>query len=352
MKFLDDAFHDLITNALAENNLMYISQENLDNLASDVCKQVSGDVSTLMIDAILKNASKALRSTRKLEKGFVKRNTKRWAKALDLLETCIHINHEIGDLFVQESHDDIFDVTPHKIQVLTLLQVRALLVSRESLSLIKNGYADGALARWRSLHELSVVAQFIKEHDDIIAERYLLSFDMRALRAMKQYQEHHEQAGLHPYEDDEIAEKEKDCRQIESEYGKEMKFEYGWAVPALKNISKPTFYDLEKYVELEHMRPYYAWASHTLHAGFKPPNTFLGSCEMPFDPEEPVLLAGPSNSGLTDPIGLIAISLQQVTSSLLLLKECWSSIVSIKIIIGISNQLHDTLKHIEEFEDF
>ena len=57
--------------------------------------------------------------------------------------------------------------------VLTYINGRALQVANEILVLLKNGYADGAYARFRTLYELSVVAHFINSHGDSLAQAYL-----------------------------------------------------------------------------------------------------------------------------------------------------------------------------------
>ena len=47
----------------------------------------------------------------------------------------------------------------------------------EIICLLKNGYADGAFARWRTLFELSVFAIFIKENDDDVALAFINQSD-------------------------------------------------------------------------------------------------------------------------------------------------------------------------------
>ncbi len=74
---------------------------------------------------------------------------------------------------------------------------RAIHIANEILILLKNGYADGAYARFRTLFESSVIADFIVKHGDEAATKYM-------------------------------------------EYKKER---YGWASDIL-NIKNPNFYDI------------------------------------------------------------------------------------------------------------
>ena len=50
---------------------------------------------------------------------------------------------------------------------------RACQIFLEVLCLMKNGFADGAFARWRSLFELSVYAKFIQQNSDAVAQAYI-----------------------------------------------------------------------------------------------------------------------------------------------------------------------------------
>lgn len=56
--------------------------------------------------------------------------------------------------------------------VLAYINGRALQVANEILILLRNGYADGAYARFRTLYELSVIAHFINTHGDEFAQAY------------------------------------------------------------------------------------------------------------------------------------------------------------------------------------
>lgn len=56
---------------------------------------------------------------------------------------------------------------------LRFINGRAIHVTNEILVLLKNGYADAACARLRTLYELSVVADFLVKHGDNIAEAYI-----------------------------------------------------------------------------------------------------------------------------------------------------------------------------------
>ena len=77
-------------------------------------------------------------------------------------------------------------------------------------------------------------------------------------------------------------------------------------------MKKPTFRDLEASVKLDHVRPYYKVASVSIHAHASGVFSCLGLL-----PEEDILLGGPSGIGLSGPARLTAITLTQITTSVL-----------------------------------
>lgn len=60
---------------------------------------------------------------------------------------------------------------------LLTLQKRAVQQYLEILTLIKNGFSDGAFARWRSMYELSVISSFILKYGERVAEKFIVASD-------------------------------------------------------------------------------------------------------------------------------------------------------------------------------
>lgn len=114
-----------------------------------------------------------------------------------------------------------------------------------AIHLCKGGFADGALSRWRSMHECKVVATFIAAHGQETAFRYLASFDCAALKAAKEL---NKVAGMPGYDEgfssEEVAHLEQHVAAICAELGPEMRNDYGWAGKVL-NSPKPTFASIE-----------------------------------------------------------------------------------------------------------
>ncbi len=248
---------------------------------------------------------------RKVQAEFEERLYKRWRKGLDLFETILKISVEAGEAFNQKHRPQAVKENDLVFEVLTRLHARACLTASEVKVLLKSGHASGALARQRTLHELAVVAYFICEHGNEVAERYLLHEVVESKKAAEQYEKYCTRLGYEPLNPNEIADLRIQYDALCKRFGEAFKTTYGWAAQAL-NKTQPTIEDIERAVQLDHMRPYYRMASHGIHPNPKGIAFNLGI----IDPQK-VMLAGPSNAGLADPGHATLISLLQCTVVLL-----------------------------------
>ena len=193
-------------------------------------------------------------------------------------------------------------------ELLTRLHARACRVGSEVLVLLESGHAGGAHARWRTLHEIAVVALFLRDRGKDIANAYLLHDGIVSYRAARQAEEKKIET-VAPHE---ILRLRQRYELLVGRFGKPYAEEYGWAAAVLGR-ERPTFADIEaSSVGLDATRPYYRLASHDVHAGPKSIYFNMGVLGR-----QNVLAAGPSNAGLADPGHGMAISLGQVTAALL-----------------------------------
>src|SRR2546427_402558 len=77
----------------------------------------------------------------------------------------------------------------YKNEVIHQLYGRACRTMSEIERLLSGGYADGALARWRTLHEIYIISEIISSGNDDLAERYLAHEIVENRRAHKVYEE-------------------------------------------------------------------------------------------------------------------------------------------------------------------
>tara|TARA_B100000965_G_C19583600_1_gene754677 strand:+ start:430 stop:1512 length:1083 start_codon:yes stop_codon:yes gene_type:complete len=310
------------------------SANDLNKAIQEATPELVNDLADWLLDTLKKRAPKMLRERRGMHNTFNKNNLKRWKKPFDLLEMHYVICEELGSEFTCKNQPTAAEQQNYRFEALVSLHARAMLIANEIICLLKNGFADGAMGRWRTLHEAAVVAQFLAQAEPVISERYLASFHVQAYKAMRQYQEHHERANLEPFSEDDIRGIEHNRDTVITRYGKNLANDYGWASPELQK-EKPTLFDLEVAVRLDHWRPRYRWASQYNHVAYKPPGTFLGLAES----EEEVLLIGPSNSGLIDPAQMTAISMIHVTEALLRSDHSLDKLVLARTLLNLSDEI-------------
>jgi len=279
-----------------------------------------------------------LRDRRKEMIGFEHRLNADWKKPFDLFETFLAIAFELGDGFNKEFRKDESEKGNYVLEVLTRLHARACQIASEILVLLERGFADGAIARWRSLHEIAVVGSFIKAHGNEIAERYLLHDNIESFKSAILYQEHYEALGETPIPQDEYESIKAVYENLITRFGNSYKEDYGRAASVLRKDNpnfKPNFRDIEENVGLGHYRPYYKLASHNVHANPKGVMFKLGLLANTHN----ILLAGPSNVGFTDPAQCTVISLGIVTIDLILTKPTIDSLVASQILLQFESEI-------------
>ena len=257
---------------------------------------------------LAKKSKKILRSQRREISTFKKRLAKTWNSAFDQLELFISFNLEYG-VIVTESYrkKKIDDV---KFETLVRLHARACQIASEILTLIINGFADGALARWRSLYEISIIANFLEDKPVNLCQRYLDYYFVENYYEILEYQKNCEKLGYEPLNDDEINDASDLLNAQKEKHGNDFARLYGWIGDYLpkKNWN---FAGIEETVEFKFMRSFYKMANNSVHSGAKGFIHKLGT----YDQNE-VMLAGPSNYGFADPAQNTAYSLLQTTMTL------------------------------------
>jgi hypothetical protein len=290
-------------------------ENKVKNAIDVLIPQTISIASEAFLEAWKSEAPKLLAEQRTERSDFEKMIYERWGSALDLLETLISVCREAGSEFnwrfrpkATRKGDTVFDV-------LTRSHARACQVAFEILALLEAGFADGALARWRTLHEITVTAMFVAEHGNKLAERFLAHTGITDYHEAIQYQKHCLTLGYDPLTDEELDTLRTKKAKLLELYGDRFDFDYGWASEML-GITKPNFTHIEESVRLEHLRPFCKLANINVHAGSKSLIFRLG---LPGESGD-LLVAGPSLYGLADPGQNTAISVNQITATLLLTK--------------------------------
>jgi hypothetical protein len=297
----------------------------------------------IVLDSFAENASEILSDYKEAEASFIQGNYKKWSVGFDLVEIYLNISHQIGESINTEFRPSAAKNGNFIFEATIALHARALLVSREIFWLLRGGFADGALGRWRTLHEISVVVVLLSENDPVISQRYLLHRQIQNYKSMKTYVEYQEGANLTPLQDDALSKAKGAYDKILDEHGEEMRYDWGWAASAL-SCKNPTFRQIEKHVGLDDWRPRYRWSSQDTHAGYRPIEAMLGTLES----QQPFLLTGPSDSGLIDPAQMMAASLYTVSEVLVRLAPNIDRIIYVNVLELILESIGDAFFEAEE----
>lgn len=92
-----------------------------------------------------------------------------WMEGFRYSEELYHICSDILYDCAQNRKNQKFS---YMLEDLEAISIRACQVYLEVMVLVKNGFPDGAWARWRTMYELSIIAQFISENGEKTAKAY------------------------------------------------------------------------------------------------------------------------------------------------------------------------------------
>lgn len=348
--------NDTINNTKLNMELSNLSKERdeiiqeLNNNLEILLPKSAKEIAPHVLKFIHKISRATLAQRKKERKKFESNINRDWRKPISLLEELLVICLESCAEVNKEWQSETTHEESYKLEVLIRLHARACQVASEILSLLRSGHADGAHARWRSLHEIAIVGLFISKHDEIVAERYIMHDAIECYKAAIQFQENAKLLGVDKISDEELHEIYTEKDSLIKKYGIDFKNEYGWASDVL-NKHNPRFSDIEKDVGLSHLRTYYKLASHNVHANSRGVFFKLGLLNS----TDKTILAGPSNYGLADPGHGCALSLSQITVSLLTLRLNFKRYVTCNVIKLLAHQIGDSFfssqKQFEEFLD-
>lgn len=286
-----------------------------------------------LIKALEKTSRKSLKAHRRLDRGFTRRNHKRWQQGFNNLYTMISVSGELVASAVKEIIDETGDDQNPKLFALQCLNARGIRISRECLCLMESGFADGALARWRTLFELTVISNVIAQSEEQIAVRFLESRAVKSSKEISKYVSFQKQANLVPISPEEVKRHQKIAEDVMKNHGSELKQDHGWASPLVLNKDgtknqRPNLSHLMEIAGFQSWAPRYSWAHQEIHGGFIPPDKGLGMSEA----HDSMLLVGPSNSGMVDPAQHVAYHLYAISLPILNYRPAISRQTSIYVL--------------------
>lgn len=217
---------------------------------------------------------------------------------------------------------------------MTAIHAKSLLVAAEMICLIKGGFADAALTRWRTLYELNVVGTLIIREGSELALRYLAHADVQAAKDI-------EPDDLDGEED--LNEVRRRADYAISQFGDELKRHYGWAC-VVTGKKHPNFEDIARLVEKTGGRGLYWHASRHIHSNHRAYDELLGMAES----EQTLLLVGPSNSGMTGPLTLGAMTMVETTALYLTTKPNFDRGVYVLVLLGLAQRVQKLARKVDK----
>ncbi|UUY00094.1 DUF5677 domain-containing protein [Sphingomonas sp. J315] len=184
------AIEALIADAMAVHGEDVVT----DDLIDEVIDGTFPKMTDTLYAELSRRSSAMLREHRKIRKGFVRRNFRRWRAGFDLLEQLIVISQETGQAINEALRPAAIEANDALFEAVITNHARAVQVSREIMTLMIGGFPDGALARWRTLHEIGVTSVFLSQQGPTVAKRYILHDHITSYKRALNYMEHHERA--------------------------------------------------------------------------------------------------------------------------------------------------------------
>lgn len=287
--------------------------------------------------SILKSLKRRWPSERRMQlkeiSEFRKRLNQRWGNGINKLRMLVTLARDLGNNINHDARNESGSLGTALVDVITRLHARSCQVTEEVIILLETGFADGAMARWRTMHEISVTADFIARHGNDCARRYKDHQIVESHKGAQEYELIHAKLGYEAIPVEELTKIRAEYDRVLQKYGQSFVGQYGWAAKDL-GMKKPTFKDIEKSVGIDHLRGHYRMASHGVHAN--PKGIFFSMAAM-FPTK--MLLAGPSNSGLADAGHGAAHSLTLISAILMSLSPTFDHQIAVRTMDLLSEEI-------------
>lgn len=280
------------------------------------------------------------------EKEIYNKISNNYKVGIRLFEGFMELNAQISSM-TYGKYFKLFDTFDDHIKLDTLIaiHVRACQVANEILVLIKNGYADGAHARWRTLHELSVTFLYLYDSDYKVIHMYNDYEIIEKYKKAKEYKACENSLDLEKLEDEEWEELSKRRDEIIEKYGKDFSEGYGWTMNDLPK-GRRNFRELEKLVGTEKLRIIYSWANESVHAGVSGIKDKLSLREE----ESYHFLTGSNDCGFLDPVQYTSYSLCQMSEVLLGMEDSILHKIFDELLFYFQNEVVLEFSRVEEYD--
>lgn len=164
MEATNDTEAEKITDKLKKLDVVEMYNNYLDGITKE------------SIENVKSNMYKDVLSFRADEQEFLAKQEQKWYKAFASSETLyiivVQSLHQYSE-FLDKLTDEEKAPKVWELTALRHIHGRALQQYLEVITLMKNGFADGAYARWRSMYELAIISSFISKYGEKVAEAFV-----------------------------------------------------------------------------------------------------------------------------------------------------------------------------------
>lgn len=216
---------------------------------------------------VIENPGRALAEERDQRAAFETQLAARWGRSLDLFKLTVEQALEAGRWINTRWRPRAAARQDQRFEALIRLHGRAVMTANEVQVLLRAGYSTGAFARWRTIHEIWVVASVLSDHDQEVSRRYLVHDAVESMKGQEEYEQTWEALGFEP-PDWTSTERDELRVSLRNEFGEPFLRDYGWAAPLFGDHA-PRFRQIQELAALDHWRGYYRMASHGTHANPK-----------------------------------------------------------------------------------
>ena len=145
----------------------------ISNLFDDVKQETFSTLKSSMFEQVYMKMHRDTEFLARLQQTWFRAYVASEAMYILVLETVSNHDTRISNMSKENRMDK-----ENRYFALKFIHGRVLQQFLEVLTLMKNGLADGAYSRWRSMYELGIIAQFIIGEPEEVAESYINSNDI------------------------------------------------------------------------------------------------------------------------------------------------------------------------------
>jgi hypothetical protein len=164
--------------AQTETVLKFLETEDFKDLYAKIIGMISDNATDTIEDVMYEKVLEE----RAFVQEFLARQEQKWGKcfvASEAMYICVLESAEAYTEYVNENKEKFINENAVTFNALRMIHARACQEYLEVLVLNRNGLADGAYARWRSMYELSIISSFIRKYGDDVAVSFLNAADTK-----------------------------------------------------------------------------------------------------------------------------------------------------------------------------